>query len=110
MHTLDTQTATCIDLCLHCYKTCHGMLMTHCLETGGKHAEPGHVREMAACAEICRSTAHLLLMASEHGRHLCRECAEACESCAADCEKLDGMEACVAACRSCAQACKAMVR
>lgn len=110
MHTFDAETATCIDLCLHCYKTCHGMLMTHCLESGGKHTEPGHVREMAACAEICRTTAHLLLMASEHGRHLCRECAEVCGRCAADCEKLDGMEDCVAACRSCAQACQAMVQ
>jgi hypothetical protein len=31
---------TCIDECLQCYKTCLGMAMTHCLETGGKHVEP----------------------------------------------------------------------
>ena len=109
MH-MDAQTTTCIDRCLQCYKTCHGMLMSHCLETGGRHMEPGHVREMAACAEICRTTAHLLLMRSRHGAHLCHECAEVCESCAADCEKLAGMEDCVAACRTCAEACRAMVQ
>ncbi|MGX5735671.1 four-helix bundle copper-binding protein [Bosea thiooxidans] len=108
MHHLDAHTATAIDQALFCYKTCHGMAMTHCLEMGGRHAEPAHLRLMAACAEICRTTAHLLLMNSEHGKHLCPECAEVCEACAADCERIGDMEPCVAACRSCAQACQAL--
>ncbi len=109
MQPLDSTTSTCIDLCLHCYKTCHGMVMSHCLEAGGQHTEPKHFRLMAACAEICRTSAHLLLMRSEHGKHLCRECEEVCLACAADCERIGDMQECVAACRSCAEACRAML-
>jgi hypothetical protein len=47
-------------------------------------------------------------MDSVHGRHMARECVEVCEACAADCERLDGMEPCVAACRACAKACAAL--
>ena len=108
MHHLDAQTTTAVDQALFCYKTCHGMAMTHCLGAGGAHAEPDHLRLMAACAEICRTTAHLLLMDSGHGRHMARECAEVCEVCATDCARVGDMESCVAACRACAKACAAL--
>jgi hypothetical protein len=44
----------CIEDCLRCYRVCFEMAMTHCLEHGGRHVEPGHFRIMMACAEICR--------------------------------------------------------
>jgi hypothetical protein len=99
---------TCIDECLQCYKTCLGMAMTHCLETGGKHVEPQHFRLMMACAEICRTAAHFMLLGTSHHKHVCRECAEICAECAKDCERVGGMDDCVVACRSCAESCKAM--
>ena len=99
---------TCIEACLRCYRTCLGMAMTHCLETGGKHIEPRHFRLMMACAEICRTSAHFMLMKSEHAKHLCKECAEICDQCAADCEKLGDMKDCVEACRRCADECRKM--
>ena len=108
MHHLDPKTRNAADLALDCYKHCHGMAMTHCLKVGGAHAEPDHLRLMAACAEICRTTAHLLLMDSVHGRHMASECAEICEACAADCARVGDMESCVAACRACAKACAAL--
>jgi hypothetical protein len=40
---------------------------------------------------------------------MARECVEVCKACAADCERLEGMEPCVAACRACAKACSALV-
>ncbi len=40
----------CIDECLRCYQMCLGTAMTHCLESGGKHVEPKHIRLMMACA------------------------------------------------------------
>ena len=98
----------CIEDCLRCYRTCLEMAMTHCLEHGGSHVEPRHVRIMMACAEICRTAAHFMLMRSEHERHLCRECAEICEQCAADCERLGGMDPCVQHCRRCAASCTEM--
>lgn len=98
----------CIEACMRCYSTCLGMAMNHCLETGGEHVAPHHFRLMMACAEICRTSAHFMLINTPHHRHTCRECAEICEECARDCERLEGMEDCVAACRACAEECRKM--
>lgn len=108
MQHLSAEMQSCIDECLACYKTCLGMAMHHCLEAGGEHVEPGHFRLMMACVEICRTSAHFMLLGSRHHRHTCAECAEICEECARDCERLDGMEECVQACRRCAESCRKM--
>ena len=55
----------CIDECLRCYQTCLGMASNHCLEVGGRHVEPAHFRLMLACAETCRTSAHLMLIGTE---------------------------------------------
>jgi hypothetical protein len=47
---LSPEMQKCIDICLDCHKTCLGMAMNHCLETGGEHAAPAHFRLMMACA------------------------------------------------------------
>lgn len=98
----------CIDNCLRCYSTCLGMAMTHCLEAGGKHTEPQHFRLMMACAEMCRTSAHFMLIGTPHHKHTCRECAEICRECADNCAQVGDMEACVMACRSCAESCAKM--
>ncbi len=94
----------CIEACLGCYRACLGTAMNLCLETGGKHVEPVHFRLMMACAEICRTSAHFMLINTPHHKHTCRECAE----CADDCERIGGMEECVAMCRACAESCRKM--
>lgn len=99
----------CIESCLSCYKTCLSTAMNHCLEAGGKHVEPAHFRLMMACAEICRTSAHFMLINTPHHKHTCRECAEICTECAADCQRIGGMDECVAACRYCAEDCLMMV-
>ena len=98
----------CIDACLECYKACLGTAMNYCLEAGGKHIEPKHFRLMMACAEMCRTSAHFMLISSSRHKHTCRECAEICAECVTDCERIGGMNECVAACRSCAESCHAM--
>lgn len=98
----------CIETCLSCYKTCLSTAMNHCLETGGQRVEPAHFRLMMACAEMCRTAAHFMLIASPHHKHTCRECAEICDECAKDCERIGDMDECVAVCRACAQSCSAM--
>ncbi len=108
MHRTSPEMQSCIDACLGCYQTCFSMAMTHCLEMGGQHVEPGHMRIMMACAEICRTSAHFMLMKSEHAGHVCRECAEICEQCAAECERVGDMDECVQACRACAAECRTM--
>ncbi|MBB5538242.1 ferredoxin [Rhizobium giardinii] len=72
---------TCIDNCLACYRECLSTATNHCLEMGGKHTEPLHFRLMMACAEICRTSAHFMLIGSEPHRHVCRERAEICTQC-----------------------------
>lgn len=109
MHQMSSEMQACIDACLRCYQSCVGHAMTHCLEAGGKHTEPKHFRLMIACAEICRTSAHFMLMNSEHAKHLCKECAEICEECAKSCEEVGDMQECVLACQACAESCRRMV-
>ncbi|MFC4172434.1 four-helix bundle copper-binding protein [Microvirga sp. GCM10011540] len=108
MHQMSPAMQSCIDECLRCYQACFGMAMTHCLEQGGKHVEPGHFRLMIACATICRTSADFMLMNSPHHTHTCRECAEICEECARSCEEVGDMQDCVDACRRCAESCRRM--
>lgn len=108
MHQLSPEIRSCIDECLRCYQTCLSTAMSHCLEAGGAHVEPAHFRLMTACAEICRTAAHFMLIGTEHHRHLCRECAEICTECATDCERIGDMQECVDACRRCASSCQDM--
>ncbi|MFD1910829.1 four-helix bundle copper-binding protein [Halodurantibacterium flavum] len=100
----------CVAACLDCYQTCLTTAMHHCLEAGGEHTEPTHFRLMMACAEICRSAAHFMLLGSDDHARLCAECARICTACADDCERLGGMTACVDACRRCAEHCRTMAQ
>jgi hypothetical protein len=108
MHHLSSEMKTCIDNCLVCYSECLSMAMDHCLEMGGEHTKPKHFTLMMACAEICRTSAHFMLIGSEHHSHVCSECAEICTQCADDCERVGDMESCVEACRRCAASCRKM--
>lgn len=107
-HHSDPAMQACVDECLSCYKACTQTVFHHCLEVGGEHASTAHLSLMTACAEICRTAAHFMLIGSAHHKHLCRECAEICEQCASDCERLGDMQDCVDACRACAASCRAM--
>ena len=98
---------SCIDACTKCYQVCLQTAMNHCLETGGKHVEPGHFRLMINCAQICQTSADLQLSGSEFVAQYCRLCAEVCEACAKSCAAL-GMTDCEKACRDCAASCRAM--
>jgi hypothetical protein len=98
----------CIEACLACYRTCLGMAMNHCLRIGGEHTKPAHFQLMMACAEMCRTSAHFMLIGTPHHKHTCRACAEICAECATDCARIGDMEECVAACEACAAACRKM--
>ncbi|MGE4436160.1 MAG: four-helix bundle copper-binding protein [Achromobacter sp.] len=83
---------------------------THCLEAGGEHVAPAHFRGMMACAEICRGSAHTMLLGAQNHAPVCRACVALCRDCAASCERIDGMQDCAQACQACAQACERMAR
>lgn len=96
----------CIDACRACNEECLRALSTHCLVAGGPHADAAHLRLMLCCAEVCRAAAFVMTLGDPRQHELCAVCARFCDACAEDCERLGGMEACVAACRACAQACR----
>jgi hypothetical protein len=107
-HTLSPEMRRCVDECLNCYAVCLSTAAGHCLEVGGAHVEKDHFTLMLACAEICRTAAHFMLLGSAHHRHTCAECAEICAQCADDCARLGDMDECVSACRACAESCRMM--
>ncbi len=50
----------CLQDCLQCSQTCEGEATPHCLDAGGRHAEPTDLDLMLNCAEICRTATDLL--------------------------------------------------
>ena len=108
MHRASQDMQSCVNECLRCYQTCLGMAANHCLVAGGKHVEPEHFRLMMACAEVCRTSAHVMLVGVAEHRHVCRACAEVCEACATSCERVGDMQDCVDRCRTCAESCRKM--
>ena len=100
----------CITDCLDCHSVCLATI-GHCLEKGGTHAEPPHIRLLQDCAQICITSADFMLRNSPLHQMTCRICAGVCEMCADDCAKLADDEAtvlCVEACRRCARSCSEM--
>ena len=100
----------CIEACLECYRTCNETINGHCLEAGGEHTRPEHVRLMVDCAEICRTSADFMMRRSDRHHLTCGICADICAECAEDCARFDdeAMSACADACRRCAESCRAM--
>lgn len=110
MHQLSEQAHEALEDLAHCSLTCHSMALVHCLELGGAHARPQHIRLMLDCAEICATTADFVAHKSQFHTQLCSLCVEICETCAEACGKLGQMEECVAACLACAESCRVMAR
>jgi hypothetical protein len=115
MHTgSHTQMSQAMQNCIQECTTCHTVCLqtiTHCLQMGGEHAEPAHIRLLMDCAEICQTSANFMLRNSDlHGK-TCGVCAEVCERCAQDCERFTNdpvMQQCAEVCRSCAASCREM--
>jgi hypothetical protein len=98
----------CIEHCTACSQICFSMAMNHCLQMGGKHVEPAHFTLMINCAKVCETCATLQSTNSEFSFHICQLCADICDACAKDCERVGDMDACVTACKRCAESCREM--
>lgn len=108
-HSVSADMQACIEACTACHQTClHNI--HHCLEKGGKHAEPSHITLLLDCAQICATSADFMTRHSAQHTTTCRACAEVCRACAEDCEKMDDamMRECAKACRRCAESCDRM--
>jgi len=100
----------CIQECLQCHRVCTETL-THCLQKGGRHASPDHIRTLLDCAEMCQTSAHFMLRNSNLHPLTCGVCAETCEACATSCDAIaddDMMRRCADVCRRCAESCRQM--
>ena len=107
-HNMSPEMEQCMKDCHHCHLTCLHMAATHCLELGGKHTEPSHMRVMLDCAEICQTALNFMARSSAQHAAVCRACAEICRACADSCEQLGDMQECVEACLKCAESCERM--
>ena len=100
----------CIDLCWECRATCQSTLYGHCLQMGGAHAAPDHVRLMTDCIEMCQTCADFMSRQSVMHTATCLACADVCDACAISCEQVgdEMMLACADLCQRCGQACRDM--
>ncbi len=102
----------CVAECEKANRACLETLRD-CLERGGAHVAPAHVRLLLDCAEICQMTANFMLRGSAVHGIACGACAEVCERCAESCETFSGdskMAACAETCRTCAKSCREMAK
>jgi hypothetical protein len=101
----------CIQNCLDCHRICLETI-TNCLQMGGKHADPAHIRLLIDCAEICQTSANFMIRGSALHGLTCGACAEICARCADECDRIGNndvkMKACADACRRCAESCRQM--
>ncbi|GAB4204835.1 MAG: four-helix bundle copper-binding protein [Coleofasciculaceae cyanobacterium] len=100
----------CIENCLDCHSICLNTV-TYCLQKGSQHAEPTHIRLLQDCAEICQTSANYMLRGSTLHTRTCGVCAEVCERCDQECNRMGDdtqMKACADMCRRCAESCRQM--
>ncbi len=104
-----------VETCFDCARACEACV-TACLNMGDRDAK-GH--DMTACIQLCRDCAdictlcaRLTVRGSQSMASFMTVCAEACEACAAECEKHadhnEHCKACAEACRRCAAECRQM--
>lgn len=100
----------CIELCYDCSTSCL-QLIPYCLKQGEKHAEASHILLLQNCAEICRTSANLMISNSPFSTAICKVCADICNQCADDCDQFSDdqkMKQCSVMCRKCADSCQSM--
>jgi len=110
MHAYSPQLRDNLDKLGACHDMCLSMAMTFCLEMGGAHARPQHIRLMLDCAGMCDTARDAILRKSQFHTGILTLCADICEACGKACAALGRMEDCVETCRACAEACRLSAR
>lgn len=111
-HVIAADMTECIQNCTDCHNICV-QTSAYCIQMGGEHVEPGHLKSLLDCAEMCRASIDFMLRGSSLHSHVCGVCAEACERCAQNCIEFDDdaqMRACTQECMRCADSCREMAR
>jgi CBS domain-containing protein len=105
-----TDLQDCIASCRQCHDVCVQTL-NHCVEQGGRYVQPAHIRLLLDCIDICKTNIAFMLRRSDLHHATCATCAEVCEWCAGDCERLaddEQMRICAEICHACARDCRAV--
>ncbi len=110
-HSMSEEMRRCIQLCHDCHAVCLHVI-GHCVELGGRHAAPDHIRLLMDCAQICATTADYMARGSSLHARMCSFCSEICRRCAERCEQLRGEDPvvtqCAELCQRCAESCEQM--
>ena len=110
-HHSDDEMKKCVQLCEECHALCI-QTVGHCLDLGGRHAAPDHIRLLLDCAQICETTADYLIRRSSLHERMCGLCAEVCRQCADNCLQVAGddqmVKKCAEMCKTCTGSCERM--
>lgn len=110
-HHMMDEMKRCIQLCQDCHALCT-QLIGHCLELGGRHAAPNHIRLLMDCAQMCTTAADYMARGSSLHDRTCVLCSEICRLCAESCDQIQGdnqlVKQCAEMCRRCADSCERM--
>lgn len=100
----------CIETCLRTHQECTETLQ-YCIQRGGEHVDPHHLKLMQSCIEICSAAAKFMMLQSPYHQVLCEVCAQICRACAKDCGLMndDTMSRCAEVCLECAESCESMI-
>jgi hypothetical protein len=103
----------CADACSDCAKECNqGFHRCDKQVQAGKaeHAKAMHL--CVDCGEVCSTSAKLVGRMSPLMTITCQVCAESCEACIAECEKLKdpGMKETIESLKKCAASCREMAK
>jgi hypothetical protein len=100
----------CIQECLRCYQTVLETIQ-YCIQRGGEHVDPHHLKVMQTCTETSRTSAALMMLQSPYYPLACDLCAQVCRACAKSCSDIhdDAMRACEQMCFSCAESCEGIL-
>src|SRR5262245_37275657 len=99
----------CIDYCQRCAIVCEQCLSA-CLREEDTYMMAECIRLDLECMSVCRTSAQLMVLESNHANAMCQVCADVCSACAEECEKhdMDHCRRCAAMCRDCAAECMSM--
>ena len=95
-----------VGVCLECVEAC-SFCAASCLNEENVAELTKCMQLDLECCAICKATAQLLTLQSNHSNAACQLCADICIACAEECEKHhhDHCRRCAAFCRECAEKC-----
>lgn len=97
-----------VEACTEARSTCL-RTATYCIETGGRHLKPDHLRLLMDAAEVAGLHAGFLLRGSQYRDHTAAAAIAVLRAAAADCDGFEGdghMLHCAEACRRAADSCE----